>query len=38
MELITLIKMLFTSKPSDIFDAELMPMKHFPLWDYTFMM
>lgn len=38
MELITLIKMLFASKPSDIFEPELITMKHFPWWDYTFMM
>lgn len=38
MEIITLIKMLFNSKPSDFFEAELMPMKHFPWWDYKFMM
>lgn len=38
MEIIKLIKMLFRSKPSDIKEAELMPMKHFPWWDYKFMM
>ncbi len=38
MEIITLIKMLFKSKPSDFFEVELMPMKHFPWWDYKFMM
>ena len=38
MELITLIKMLFASKPSDIFKAELIPMKHFPFKGYRFMM
>lgn len=30
--------MLFKSKPSDFFEVELMPMKHFPWWDYKFMM
>ena len=38
MEIITLIKMLFKSRPSDFFEVELMPMKHFPWWDYKFMM
>ena len=38
MELFTLIKMLFASKPSDIFEVQLMPMSHFPWWNYKFMM
>lgn len=38
MEIITLIKMLFTSKPSDFFEVELMPMKHFPFKGYKYMM
>ena len=38
MEIITLIKMLFTSNPSDFLEVELMPMKHFPFRGYKFMM
>lgn len=30
--------MLFKSKPSDFSEVVLMPMKHFPWWDYKFMM
>lgn len=38
MELVTLIKMLFKSKPSDIKEAQLMCMKHYPWKGYKFMM
>ena len=30
--------MLFAGRPSDIFEAELMPMKHFPFKGYKYMM
>lgn len=38
MELFKLIKMLFKEKPSEIKEPILMPMKHFPLTGFKFMM
>lgn len=38
MELIQLIKMLFSSKPSDFNEPQMLEMKHFPFSGYKYMM